>query len=78
LANLIPDDERLVVIEHTTDIQIQKQNALRSEARRKRLPAVTIQDLLKATLRRRPDCTILSEIRGEFVGAVGVEIASPK
>jgi pilus assembly protein CpaF len=39
---------------------------LRFEARREQngVPAVTIRDLLKATLRHRPDRIILGEIRG--------------
>jgi pilus assembly protein CpaF len=70
LANLltecIPDHERIVLIEDTAEIQIQKENVLRLEARREQngLPAVTIRDLLKATLRHRPDRIILGEIRG--------------
>jgi pilus assembly protein CpaF len=48
------------------EIQIQKDNVLRFEARREQngLPTVTIRDLLKATLRHRPDRIILGEIRG--------------
>jgi len=70
LANIvtefIPDQERIVLIEDTAAIQIQKPNVLRFEARREQngLPAVTIRDLLKATLRHRPDRIILGEIRG--------------
>jgi len=48
--------ERIVLIEGTGEIQIQKENVLRFEARREQndLPSVTIRDLLKATLRHRP------------------------
>lgn len=62
----IPDHERIALIEDTAEIQIQKANVLRFEARREQdgLPAVTIRDLLKATLRHRPDRIILGEIRG--------------
>jgi len=67
LTNVIPDDERIVLIEDTAEIQIQKPNVIRFEARREQngLSAVTIRDLLKATLRHRPDRIILGEIRGE-------------
>ena len=60
------DDERMVLVEDTAEIQIQKPNVLRFEARREQngLAAVTIRDLLKATLRHRPDRIILGEIRG--------------
>lgn len=66
LAGFIPAEERVVLIEDTAEIQIQKPNLVRFEARREQegLPAVTIRDLLKATLRHRPDRIILGEIRG--------------
>src|SRR5207245_9977049 len=66
LTNLIPKDQRLVIIEDTAEIQVQKANLVRFEARREQngFPAVTIRDLLKATLRHRPDRIILGEIRG--------------
>ena len=66
LMEFIPNEERLVLIEDTAELQIQKENVLRFEARREQngLPAVTIRDLLKATLRHRPDRIIVGEIRG--------------
>jgi pilus assembly protein CpaF len=66
LTEFIPNHDRIVLIEDTAEIQIQKENVLRFEARREQngLPAVTIRELLKATLRHRPDRIILGEIRG--------------
>jgi pilus assembly protein CpaF len=65
LTNVIPDDERIVLIEDTAEIQIQKPNVLRFEARgAERLGCGDNRDLLKATLRHRPDRIILGEIRG--------------
>ena len=66
LASYIPNEQRLVIIEDTAEIQIQKPNLVRFEARREHvgIPAVSIRDLLKATLRHRPDRIILGEIRG--------------
>src|SRR5258708_991871 len=66
LMEFIGDEERIVLIEDTAEIQIHKENVLRFEARREQngLPAVTIRDLLKATLRHRPDRIIVGEIRG--------------
>jgi pilus assembly protein CpaF len=66
LCDSIPGHERIILIEDTAEIQIQKENVLRFEARREQngLPAVTIRDLLKTTLRHRPDRIILGEIRG--------------
>jgi len=65
LTEFIPNHERIVLIEDTAEIQIQKENVLRFEARhdQNNLAAVTIRDLLKATLRHRPDRIILGEIR---------------
>ena len=68
LADFIPDEDRLVVIEDTAEIHIRKPNLVRFEARRQqgpKIPAITIRDLLKASLRHRPERTILGEIRGE-------------
>lgn len=66
LTEFIGDEERIVLIEDTAEIQIHRENVLRLEARREQsgLPAVTIRDLLKATLRHRPDRIIVGEIRG--------------
>jgi len=66
LAAFIPDEDRIVVIEDTSEIQIDKPNRRRLEARRAHadIPAVTIRELLRATLRHRPDRIILGEVRG--------------
>jgi pilus assembly protein CpaF len=66
LGKLISDDDRVLLIEDTSEIQLEKPNLVRFEARQAQegLPAVTIRDLLKASLRHRPDRIILGEIRG--------------
>jgi pilus assembly protein CpaF len=66
LANFIPGHERILVIEDTAEIQINASNLVRFEARvaQNGLPAVTIRELLKASLRHRPDRILLGEIRG--------------
>ena len=66
LADFIPDEDRIVIIEDTAEISIRKTNLVRFEARRAQpgLPAVEIRDLLKASLRHRPDRIIVGEIRG--------------
>jgi pilus assembly protein CpaF len=72
LAALIPDRDRVVVIEETAEIHLEKPNLVRLEARRAQaplgneapLPPVTISDLLRATLRHRPDRILVGEVRG--------------
>jgi pilus assembly protein CpaF len=66
LAVFIGNDDRIILIEDTSEIAINKRNLVRFEARREQncLPAVAIRDLLRATLRHRPDRIILGEVRG--------------
>lgn len=66
LAKFIPDDERIVLIEDTAELQLRQSNLVRFEARREQngFPAIAIRDLLKASLRHRPDRIILGEVRG--------------
>ena len=72
LAASIPDRDRIIVIEETAEIHLDKPNLLRLEARRAQvplgqeapLPSVTIADLLRATLRHRPDRILVGEVRG--------------
>jgi len=66
LAKFMPQNQRVVVIEDTSELQLEMSNLVRLEARREQpgVPAVTIRDLLKATLRLRPDRIVLGEIRG--------------
>jgi pilus assembly protein CpaF len=65
LAGFIPDEERVIVIEDTSEIQISKPNLVRFEERKAQpdLPAVTIRELLRASLRMRPDRILLGEVR---------------
>src|SRR5262245_12457561 len=72
LAAHIPDRDRIVLIEETAEIHLEKPNVLRLEARRAQqplgqevpLPPVTIADLLRAALRHRPDRILVGEVRG--------------
>src|SRR5438874_1731445 len=72
LAAYIPDHDRIVVIEETAEIHLDKPNLLRFEARRAQpplgqeqpLPPVSIADLVRATLRHRPDRILVGEVRG--------------
>ena len=65
LANAIPDTERIVVIEDTSELGIQKPNILATECQTDTFKSsVTFDDLLKSALRWRPDRIILGEVRG--------------
>src|SRR5207302_11342157 len=66
LSNFIGPEERLFDIEETAEIQIEKNNLVRLEARRERpgIPAISMRQLLKATLRLRPDRISVGEVRG--------------
>ncbi len=72
LIDFIPQHERLGVIEDTAELQIDHPNVFRFEARKEQIdssgrvgiPAVTIRELVKTTLRHRPDRLIIGEVRG--------------
>jgi pilus assembly protein CpaF len=66
VAKFIPEDERILLIEDTAEIQLSHPNLVRFEARQEQngVRAVAIRDLLKAALRHRPDRILLGEVRG--------------
>lgn len=65
LTEFIAPEERIIIIEDTSELQINKRNLIRLEARREQpgVSAVTMGDLLKTTLRLRPDRILLGEVR---------------
>ena len=69
LPGFIPSDERVITIEDSAELKVMGiPNLVTLEARAATLEgklAVTIRDLLKATLRMRPDRIIVGECRGE-------------
>lgn len=69
LSDYIPKDERIITIEDNAELQIQGvANLVRLEARRANTEgknSVTIRDLIKASLRMRPDRIVVGEVRGE-------------
>jgi type IV secretion system protein VirB11 len=67
LLREIPDDERLILIEDTPELQLRHENAVGLLAARSHLgeSLATSEDLLNASLRMRPDRIILGEIRGK-------------
>src|SRR5258706_11890932 len=66
LGRFIPEDERILLIEDTAEIQLSHANLVRFEARRpdNGVPGIPMRDLLKATLRHRQERILLGEIRG--------------
>src|SRR5271156_2514800 len=65
LANAIPEDQRIIVIEDTSELHIRKPNMLAVECQTDTFKAsVSFDDLLKSALRWRPDRIILGEVRG--------------
>jgi len=65
LANSIPDEERILIIEDTTELYIRKPHVVSAEAQLDtHKSTITSDDLLKAFLRHRPDRIIVGEVRG--------------
>jgi pilus assembly protein CpaF len=67
LSSFVPPDERIVTIEDAVELQLHQQHVIRLEARPANLEgqgAVTIRDLVRNSLRMRPDRIIVGEVRG--------------
>ena len=67
LSRFIPEDERIITIEDTAELQLQQPHYVRLETRPANIEgagAVTARDLLINTLRMRPDRIIVGESRG--------------
>jgi pilus assembly protein CpaF len=67
LSRHIPDGERIITIEDAAEIRLQKPHVVRLEARPPNIEgsgAVTIRDLVRNSLRMRPDRIIVGECRG--------------
>ena len=64
LIELLPDDERIVSIEDTLELRIDRSNCVRFEARGIDSGSVTIRDLVRHALRHRPDHIVVGEVRG--------------
>lgn len=68
LSGFIPKDERIITIEDSAELQIQGiENLVRLETRNANVEgcnAITIRDLIKSSLRMRPDRIIVGEVRG--------------
>src|SRR5258708_6693624 len=66
LVKFIPEDDRIVLIEDRSEIQISHKNVLRFVAKRSQdgASSVTIRDLLEAAMAHRPDRIVVGELRG--------------
>ena len=68
LGEFIPTDERVITIEDSAELQLKNiENIVRLEARNANLEGnneITIRDLLKSSLRMRPDRIVVGECRG--------------
>lgn len=69
LSDFIPKEERIITIEDNAELQIQGvKNLVRLEARKGNTQGeheITIRELIKSSLRMRPDRIIVGEVRGE-------------
>src|SRR5256714_5677276 len=67
LSRFIPEEERVVTIEDTAELQLQQSHVVRLETRPMNIEgagAITQRDLVINTLRMRPDRIIVGESRG--------------
>ncbi len=67
LSAFVPSQERIITIEDSAELQLQQEHVLRLEARPPNIEgagAVTIRDLVRNSLRMRPDRIIVGEVRG--------------
>ncbi|MGW3625758.1 CpaF family protein [Streptomyces sp. NPDC000880] len=67
LSGLIPDGERIVTIEDSAELQLQQSHVITLESRPANVEGkgqITIRDLVRNSLRMRPDRIIVGEVRG--------------
>ncbi|MDO4596659.1 MAG: CpaF family protein [Coriobacteriaceae bacterium] len=67
ISNFIPDDSRIITVEDTAELNLAKEHVVRMEARQPNTEGVgeiTIRQLVKNTLRQRPDRIVVGECRG--------------
>jgi pilus assembly protein CpaF len=67
LSSFIPNDERIVTVEDAKELQLHQRHVLCMETRPanvERAGEVTIRDLVKNSLRMRPDRIVVGECRG--------------
>jgi pilus assembly protein CpaF len=70
LSGFIPSSERIITIEDSAELQLQQDHVIRLETRPSNIEnkgQVNQRDLLRNSLRMRPDRIIVGEVRGEEV-----------
>ncbi|WP_308127938.1 CpaF family protein [Modestobacter italicus] len=67
LSSFIPEGERIITIEDAVELQLQQEHVVRLESRPANIEgkgAISIRDLVRNSLRMRPDRIIVGEVRG--------------
>ncbi|MDI5963990.1 CpaF family protein [Streptomyces sp. SL13] len=67
LSGLIPEGERIITVEDAAELQLQQSHVIRLESRPPNVEGkgrITIRDLVRNSLRMRPDRVIVGEVRG--------------
>ncbi|MEO3942281.1 CpaF family protein [Paenarthrobacter nicotinovorans] len=67
LSSFIPESDRIVTIEDAVELQLQQRHVVRLESRPPNIEGkgeITIRDLVRNSLRMRPDRIIVGEVRG--------------
>lgn len=67
MSSFIPENERIITIEDAAELQLQQDHVLRMETKPANVEghgAVTIRDLVRNSLRMRPDRIVVGEVRG--------------
>jgi pilus assembly protein CpaF len=67
LSSFLPDDERIITIEDSAELRLQQPHVVRLESRPPNIEhrgEVTIRDLVRNSLRMRPDRIVVGEVRG--------------
>lgn len=67
LSSFIPQDDRIVTIEDAVELQLQQDHVVRLESRPQNIEGkgeISIRDLVRNSLRMRPDRIVVGEVRG--------------
>jgi pilus assembly protein CpaF len=67
ISSFIPDDERILTIEDAAELKLQQPHCIRLESRPPNIEGkgqITIRDLVRNSLRMRPDRIVVGEVRG--------------